>query len=211
MSEPKRYILPWDETNFNSCCVCHIRRTSKTFKEDTGGLLTVIPPWRDWRPQRYVCDACCSLPKTIDILSVIDALYLNTVPVYIRKEWNKQEKFKIINIKINNAQVDENWNFYKTYNESTCWLRLYYIEDEDDVDDINLTFGIQMRKGTTGPIVWMDINEFATLNQLPTFKFNFIYNHGKTISELTELMVPHKQRYLKILESYIDPSIKVNL
>ncbi len=197
----ENYIPIWDNTDTSKCCFCHTLLPKEMCMRDA--IFTVVPCWRDWRPVRYVCEICLNDKQSMNTLKTIDSIYLQTIPVFITPEWLKHPSFSIKNPQINEGNVQDGWKLYTTYDDTTCWLRPWTYNGSP------LTFGLMMQSDFNTSYPWMDITEFMKLNpSLPPFKFNFIYNHGKTIEQLKTLMLPDQVKYLEMLEPYLDSTLK---
>lgn len=120
------HITPWDEVNRDDlqCCWC-----AASLPHDTAGYFTLMPPWRDWRPVRFVCQKCVDSKSTWAHLALIDSIYLGIVEVGVPDLWMQSTTISFKPLDAPDSEpVDSAYRLYRDRDrpnvKPTAWLRL---------------------------------------------------------------------------------------
>jgi len=136
MSTPRTasgVVAPWNQSTADNppgkaCCWCR-----SLLPSDCSGYFTLVVPWRDWRPIRYICYDCVHHQSTWNHLTVLDSVYLGVIEVeVVDRVWLTCTSLQFKPLDSLNKSFHTDYQLYLPKKDmNRTWLRFVRYHDVD--------------------------------------------------------------------------------
>lgn len=208
---PAGHLIPaWDACPLRAetCCGCNTPLSKDESADDATAIFTVLPPWRDWRPIRYVCRACSTSPETINLVRVVDSLHLRLVEVIVPPEWTKCKTLCarpwVSSQGEDSCPTATDYQMYsylslcRENEDNVAWLRL--IRNPDTNEDVVAVHLLNHNRGQSSAIYIVPLSKMEEWNPtLPPFRYCLPHPEGVSLDRLHDVTPASKLKWLNVL------------